>query len=224
MEDLIKKENEIFEILQKFIDPNLNFIVVGGYAVSAFKHRFSVDADIVIKNEDLLKFEEVLKESNFNKTIVKELENNYSSKFIRYEKDKASIDMLIDALASRTTNASFSYELIFNNSIKKKIIGIEKEVPVRIPVKELLIIMKLHSGRLTDFRDIAALAKGADLELIKKFLFVGNLNILKENLSKLHKIVNSRNFIDSFKGVFLEKKFDIDLKQVKKISELKKES
>ena len=165
MEDLIKKENEIFEILQKFIDPNLNFIVVGGYAVSAFKHRFSVDADIVIKNEDLLKFEEVLKESNFNKTIVKELENNYSSKFIRYEKDKASIDMLIDALASRTTNASFSYELIFNNSIKKKIIGIEKEVPVRIPVKELLIIMKLHSGRLTDFRDIAALAKGADLEL-----------------------------------------------------------
>ena len=165
MEDLIKKENEIFEILQKFIDSNLNFIVVGGYAVSAFKHRFSVDADIVIKNEDLLKFEEVLKESNFNKTIVKELENNYSSKFIRYEKDKASIDMLIDALASRTTNASFSYELIFNNSIKKKIIGIEKEVPVRIPVKELLIIMKLHSGRLTDFRDIAALAKGADLEL-----------------------------------------------------------
>ena len=49
MEELIKKENNIFKILQKFIDADLEFIIVGGYAVSAFKHRFSVDADIVVK-------------------------------------------------------------------------------------------------------------------------------------------------------------------------------
>ena len=221
MEELIKKENDIFEILQKFIDSNMDFIVVGGYAVSAFKHRFSVDADIVIKLEDLSKFEEVLKKNDFKKTIAKQLDNTYSSKFIRYEKEQASVDILIDALASRTTNASFSYELLSNNTIKKRIIGIEKEIIARIPIKELLIVMKLHSGRLTDFRDIAALAKDTDLELIKKFLFIGNLNVLNENLSKLHKVVNDRNFIDSFKGVFVEKKFDIDFEQVKKISELK---
>ena len=118
MESLIKKENEIFEILQKFVDSNLNFIVVGGYAVSAFKHRFSVDADIVIKSSDLLKFEKVLEKEDFKKTITKELENIYSSKFVRYEKEKVSVDILIDALASRGTNASFSYDLIFKNSIK----------------------------------------------------------------------------------------------------------
>src|SRR3989338_3684923 len=221
MEELIKKENDIFEILQKFIDSNLDFILVGCYAVSAFKHRFSVDADIIVKSENLRDFENILKKQGFNKTKAKQLENTYSSKFIRYEKEHASVDLLIDALASRTTNASFSYELIFNNSIKKRIIGIEKEVIARIPIKELLIIMKLHSGRLTDFRDIAALAKETDLELIKKFLFIGNLKILEENLSKLHKVVNDKNFIDSFKGVFVEKKFDIDFEQVKKISELK---
>jgi len=221
MEELIKKENDIFEILQKLIESNLNFIVVGGYAVSAFKHRFSVDADIVVKSEDISKFESILKKENFRKTITKELKNVYSSKFIRYEKEQASVDILVDALASRTTNSSFSYELILDNSIKRKIIGIEKEVIARIPIKELLIVMKLHSGRLTDFRDIAALAKDTDLELIKKFLFIGDLNELKKNLSKLHKVVNDKNFADSFKGVFIEKKFDIDLEQVKKISELK---
>ena len=221
MEELIKKENDIFEILQKFIDSNIDFIVVGGYAVSAFKHRFSVDADIVIRLEDLSKFEEVLKKNDFKKTITKQLDNTYSSKFIRYEKEQASVDILIDALASRTTNASFSYDLIFKNSIKKKIIGIEKEIFTRIPIKELLVVMKLHSGRLTDFRDIAALAKDTDPELIKKFLFIGDLNVIKENLSKLHKVVNDKNFVDSFKGVFVEKKFDIDLEQVKKISELR---
>src|SRR3989338_4388818 len=128
MEELIKKENDIFETLQKFIDSNLDFIVVGGYAVSAFKHRFSVDADIVIKSEDLPNFESILKKESFKKTITKQLENNYSSKFIMYEKEQASVDILINALASRTTDASFSYELISNNSVKKRIIGIEKEV------------------------------------------------------------------------------------------------
>ncbi len=221
MEELIKKANDIFEILQKFIDAELEFIIVGGYAVSAFKHRFSVDADIVVESERLLDFESILKKQNFKKTMTKQLENNYSSKFMRYEKEQASVDILIDALASRTTNASFSYELIFHNSMKKRIIGIEKEIIARIPVKELLIVTKLHSGRLTDFRDIAALAKDTDLELIKKFLFIGNLNVLKDNLSKLHKVVNDKNFINSFKGVFVEKKFDIDFEQVKKISELK---
>ena len=222
MEELIKKENDIFEILQKFLSSNLDFILVGGYAVSAFKHRFSVDADIIVKSEDLFKFESILRKEGFKKTITKELENIYSSKFVRYEKEQASVDILIDALASRTTNSSFGYELVFDNSIKRKIIGIEKEVTARIPTKELLIVMKLHSGRLTDFRDIAALAKDTDLELIKKFLFIGNLKVLKENLSKLNKVVNDKNFIDSFKGVFVEKKFDIDLEQVKKISELRK--
>ena len=132
MEVLIKKENEIFEILQKFIDSNMDFIVVGGYAVSAFKHRFSVDADIVIKSQYLSKFESILRKEGFKKTITKELENVYSSKFVRYVKEQVSVDILVDALASRTTNSSFSYELIFDNSIKRKIMGIEKEVIVRI--------------------------------------------------------------------------------------------
>lgn len=221
MEELIKKENEIFAILQRFIESNLDFIVVGGYAVSAFKHRFSVDADIVIKSTDLPKFEEVLKKDNFKKTITKELENIYFSKFVRYEKEQASVDILIDALASRGTDASFSYELLFKNSIKKKIIGIEKEVFARIPIKELLVVMKIHSGRLTDFRDIAALARETNLDMIRKFLFIGNLKQIGQNLHNLNKVVNDKNFVDSFKGVFLEKKFDIDLEQVRKISELK---
>ena len=221
MEELIKKENEIFDILQKFIISNLDFIIVGGYAVSAFKHRFSVDVDIVIQSQNIKSFEEILKKQGFKKTISKDLENIYASKFIRYEKDDASIDLLIDALASRSTNAAFSYKLLLDNSQKKRIIGIEKEISAKIPIKELLIVMKIHSGRLTDFRDIAALAKETDLSLIKKFLFIGDLEKVNENLKKLNLVVNNKNFIDSFKGVFIEKRFDIDFKQVERISKLK---
>src|SRR3989344_5993991 len=134
MEELIKKENDIFDILQKFIDAKLEFIVVGGYAVSAFKHRFSVDADIVIQSKDLDKFEVIVKKENFEKTSEKELENIYSSRFLRYEQDTASVDFLIGAVAARTTGASFSYKLLLDNSVEKKIIGIEKEIFAKVPV------------------------------------------------------------------------------------------
>ena len=221
MEELIKKENDIFDILQKFIDAKLEFIVVGGYAVSAFKHRFSVDADIVIQSKDLDKFEVIVKKENFEKTSEKELENIYSSRFLRYEKETASVDFLIDAVAARATGASFSYKLLLDNSVKKKIISIEKEISARVPVKEMMIVMKIHSGRLTDFRDIAALAKDTDLEEIRKLLFIGDLNALNNHLKKIATVVKDKNFVDSFKGVFMEKKFDIDMKQVEKISRLK---
>ncbi len=221
MEEFIKKENDIFDILQKFIDSGIDFIIAGGYAVSSFKHRFSVDADIVIKNGNLEAFKNILEKEGFKKTISKELENLYSSRFVRYDKDNASVDILIDALASRTTNAAFSYGLLFDNSAKRKIIGIEKEITARVLDKEMLIVTKIHSGRLTDFRDIAALAKDSDLNKIKKFLFIGDLKIVSKNLKALNKAVNDKRFIDSFKGVFIEKKFDVDLKQVERISRLK---
>jgi len=208
--------------LQKFIDNSLEFIVVGGYAVSFYKHRFSVDADIVIQNKDFKDFLEILRKEGFKQTISKELENIYSSKFVRFEKEGASIDILIDALASRQTNASFSYEMLLKNSSKRKIIGIEKEILVFVPGREMLIVTKIHSGRLTDFRDIAALAKDCNINLVKRMLFVGDLDRLNKNLKELKRAVNDPKFVNSFKGVFIEKKFDIDFDKVKKISGLSK--
>ena len=183
MKKLIIKENNIFDILQKFIDAELDFVIVGGYAVSSYKHRFSVDADIVLQSRDLEKFELILKREKFMKGFEKDLDNPYSSRFMRYEKDSASIDLLIDGIASRTTNASFGYGLLLQNSSKRKIIGIEREITL---------------------------------------IFIGDLKVLQENLEKLNHAVHDKNFIDSFKGVFIEKKFDVDLKQVEKISQLKK--
>ena len=224
MEELITKENAIFEILQRFLNAKLEFIVVGGYAVSAYRHRFSVDADIVIQSRDLEKFEEILKKEHFKKTREKELENIYASKFMRYEKESASIDMLIDAIAAKATNGAFSYSILHENSLQKRIIGIEKEVEVRIPIREMIIAMKIHSGRLTDFRDITALAKGTNLKTIKKFLFIGERKTLRQHLINLREVLNKKGFADSFNGVFMEKKFDVDLEQVEKISNLREES
>ena len=57
----VERENEILKIIQGLVDADLEFIVVGGYAVSSLaRHRFSVDCDIVIPKELLDEFEKFL--------------------------------------------------------------------------------------------------------------------------------------------------------------------
>jgi len=222
MYDLVKRENEIIETLNEFLDKKLVFLLVGGYAVSAFKHRFSVDADVVIKRENLEEFEEILKDRGYKRTISKKLENIYSSEFIRYERKefKVSIDLLVDGVGSRTTDAAFSFDFLLKHSKKRLVEGIEKSVEANVPIKEILIILKLHSGRLTDIRDVVALARNLDFDVIKNNIFIGKKNIVKQNIRKLLSLIDKKEFIDSFKGVFIEKKYDVDIEEVKKLKML----
>ena len=101
------------------------------------------------------------------------------------------------------------------NSIKKKIKGIEKEIIAKIPIKELLIALKLQSGRLTDFRDIVAITKDIDINKVKNFLTKNK--IIQKHIQHLISLLDKKEFIDSFKGVFIEKKFDINIEEIKKL-------
>lgn len=219
----ILRENEIFEILRKFSNEQLEFVIVGGYGISAYKHRFSVDADIVIKSEDIEKFNKILLENQFKQIISKELNNIYSTKFIRYEKQielPVYIDILIDGIGVRQTNAAFSFELLKKLSEKRKIEGIEKEVDCLVPKKEMLIALKLHSARLTDLRDIAALADKIDFSLLKKVINIGEKEKLREHIHKLLDLIEKKEFVDSFKGVFMEKRFEVNIKEIKRFKML----
>jgi hypothetical protein len=222
MFDLAERENEILRILEKLSEIGLEFSVIGGYGVSAYRHRFSVDADIVIRKEDRENFERILRESSYRKTIHSALENIYSSEFERFEKagPKACVDLLIGGICVRQTGASFGFDFIFGNSGKKEIQGSERSVTCMVPIKELLIILKLHSGRLTDLRDVAALSFGLDLDFIKKHIFRGNIQTLKENARKLESLLEKPEFQDSFKGVSMEKSYKIDAEEIRKLAKL----
>lgn len=73
---------------------------------------------------------------------------------------------------------------MLDNSALKKIIGIEKEIIARVPSKEILIITKIHSGRLTDFRDVVALSKGIDLNKINEIIQLKTIIGIYKKLKK----------------------------------------
>lgn len=227
MKSFIERENEIFGILDSFNKSELEYMLVGGYAVSAYMHRFSVDADICIENKDLDSFRSVLKEKHFALTKRKILEDVYKDNFESYVKKSklpVTVDLMVGSVASMQTNASISFEQLYNNSIIKKITGIEKTISARIPKKELLIAMKMHSARLTDARDIVALCHNIDFELVAKFSNRGDVKEVRNNLNKLLSAFKSDNFKDAFKGVFSIEKLPKDNIEnaIKLIERLKK--
>lgn len=203
MSGFVDRENEIFDALQRFIDEGLDFVVVGGYGVSAYQHRFSVDADLVIEGEELDEFTRLLEESGFEKETDRDLV--YSGRYIAYVKNAdlpVTIDLLVDELQCRQTDAAWSYQHFREHSLEKPVEGSEESVTVRAPTRELLIAVKLHSGRATDARDAVALMEGVDFDRLEKHVARGDPEQLRTVLKNVSETTRSDNFEDAFKGVF----------------------
>jgi hypothetical protein len=221
--DPVERENEIMETLQELAGSGLDFIVVGGYGVSAYRHRFSVDADVVIRAADRPGFEGMLRKRGYRLDRTKQIGDLYSSEYARYERavTRTSVDLLVGGVSVRQTGASFGFELLKENSQEMEIKGIEKSVKALVPTREMLIAMKLHSGRLTDLRDVAALAFGLDIAKIESVLFRGgDLKALKGHLELLGSLIEKQDFRDSFKGVFMEKNYSISIPQIRRLAGL----
>lgn len=219
IDEMIDRENKIFNVLNSFRKEDLDFILVGGYAVSAFSHRFSVDADLVISDNNQEEFAKLLEGKGFEEGQRKDLKSIYGGEFISYKKGRklpVTVDLLVNSLKCRQTGASWSYNYLRKNSKEKTVRGSENSVEVMVPEKELLIAIKLHSVRSTDIRDVVALIENSDFDKIKKHLNRGQRDKVKNSLNRVFKEINYDKFKDSFKGVFQETEIsETDLKSLR---------
>jgi hypothetical protein len=201
------REQEIFKTLQELTD--CNFVIIGGYAVNAYTlPRFSVDCDLVIPNtKELSKIELILFQRGYEKIkLPKNL--SYSGHFCRYEKMLennfiVSMDILINQVIDRTTNSTFSFDWIFNNSDKIFLKGktITQEFKTRIINLDALIVMKIIANRSTDLRDIFMIfphARSHDW-IRSEIKSRSNFNDL---LEKVKVKISSKQFRDDLSGVF----------------------
>jgi predicted nucleotidyltransferase len=206
--EFIERENEILKTIKSMADAGLDFVVVGGYAVSALaRHRFSVDCDLVVPKKKLDDFENFLGKEGYEKHIEKAgFDKTYAGEFVSYKKEVGglpiTIDLLVGSLVCRATQAAWSFEYVKKHSITASIAGTEASVSCRIPEKELLIAFKIHSGRRADVRDVIMLREGADLGKVLNHLRKGNIEALKDQIKKTVTGLEDKNLVDSLKGVF----------------------
>jgi len=204
----LERENEIIKTLKSMVEAGLEFIVVGGYAVSALaRHRFSVDCDIVISKERLRNIQGLLKREGFEKHVEwSGFDETYGGEFVSYTKETngfpITVDILVGSLVCRATGASWSFDYIKKHSIEANIFGLNASVSCRIPQKELLIAFKVHSGRRADVRDVVMLRENADMEKVLNHVGRGNIEALKGQIKKIITSLEDKHLVDSLKGVF----------------------
>ena len=204
----VERENEILKTIRSFTNAGLDFVVVGGYAVSGLgRHRFSVDLDVVIDEKDLDAFTKTLEERGFERSMERAgFDEVYGGRFVSYVKRidglPVTADLLVGSLVCRATGASWSYEYIRRHSIATEVLGIELSAKCRVPEKELLIALKIHSGRRADLRDVVVLIEGGDVKKIVRYLRRGDLEKLRVQVNSMLEMLSDPRLANSLKSVF----------------------
>lgn len=201
------REEEIFQTLLAVKDSQ--FVLIGGYAVNTYTlPRFSVDCDIVIKeNAQLKEIEKCLLKRKYQKEKIDSV-IQYSGSFARYVKRIAnnfyvSMDILIGSVKDRMSGTLFSAGWIFQNASKRVLRGktISQELYLRIINIDALLVMKIISCRSTDIRDVFMMMPYAnDKEWIRSE--VTKRYYLKDRINKIIDKISSKQFKDGLCGVY----------------------
>lgn len=204
----LKRETGILKALKTLVETKLDFVVVGGFAVSGLtRHRFSVDCDVVVARRELEKLERILEREGFTKHVERAgFDEVYGGEFTSYKKEveelPVTFDLLVGSLVCRATDAAWSFDYIKKHSIQANIAGIETSVTCRVPEKELLIALKIHSARKADIRDVVMLRERADFEKVLKHLRKGREEALRDQIIRVIQALKDPRLVDSLKGVF----------------------
>ncbi len=208
IEKAVARENEILRMIELFTQSKFDLVLVGGYAVSAVgRHRFSVDCDFVIPKASRSEFERILIKEGYKKSVEKHgFDKVYGGEFVSFSKKvggfPVAVDLLVGSLVSRQTGGVWRYDYIKENSSHGVVAGIENSIETTIPEKELLVALKIHSGRETDLRDIVILSRELDFDKVSKHIQKGDKSKLDEQIKRELKMLADSRFESSLKGVF----------------------
>ncbi len=207
---LPERQAELVETHRAIHAADLPYVLVGGWAVSAFQTRFTTDVDMVIPEMALDEYDTLLADRGYTQTADDDISNIYEGRFVQYEKPvgdySVEFDALVGALRCRQTDAEWSYGYLQEHSVLESL-GVAPDLEARIPEPSLLFALKLHSGRLADSRDLLIVGEAVDFERIDKHVDRGNPEMLADRIESVRDELTQEGFEDSFKGVFRQQEF-----------------
>jgi len=161
------RSDALIELLEELTQQGHEYVLVGGYAVSAFNARFSTDLDIVVAPDSKADFVEFLEQRGFEETDSHAKEWFYDTEVIEYEKrltpqQPIGFDLLVNGLGCRQTEAQWSFDYLYDHSHQQEVSGGTVTTTARVIDGAVLVAAKLHSGRETDLRDVLAVAEEID--------------------------------------------------------------
>jgi len=201
------RSDALIELLEELTSEDHEYVLVGGYAVSAFNARFSTDLDIVVAPDAKADFVEFLEGRDFEETDSHAKEWFYDTEVIEYEKRLApqqpiGFDLLVNGLGCRQTEAQWSFDYLHGHSLRKEVSGGTATTTARVIDGAVLVAAKLHSGRETDLRDVLAVGEEIDLDAVTPHLLRGDEDALGAQLERGLEILESDELEHGYRSDF----------------------
>src|SRR6056297_1095684 len=201
------RSDALIELLEELTEHGHQYVLVGGYAVSAFNARFSTDLDIVVAPDTKEEFVAFLEARGFEETDSHAKQWFYDTEVIEYEKRLApqqpiGFDLLVNGLGCRQTEAQWSFDYLYDHSHQQEVSGGTVTTTARVIDGAVLVAAKLHSGRETDLRDVLAVAEEIDLDTVTPHLQRGDKSALREQLRRGLEIVESDELKHGYRSDF----------------------
>ena len=201
------RSDALIELLEELTEEGHEYVLVGGYAVSAFNARFSTDLDIVVAPDSKRDFIEFLEQRDFEQTDSHAKEWFYDTEVIEYEKrltpqQPIGFDLLVNGLGCRQTEAQWSFEYLYDYSHQQEVRGGTVTTTARVIDGTVLVAAKLHSGRETDLRDVLAVAAEINLDAVTPHLRRGDDDALRMQLERGLDILTSDELKHGYRSDF----------------------
>lgn len=201
------RSNALVDLLEAVNENDLDYVLVGGYAVSSFNTRFSTDLDIVVMSEEKDAFVAFLEARAFEETESHEKAWVYDTEVIEYEKRLApqqpiGFDLLVNGLGCRQTTAQWSFDYLAKHTAEREVSGGTRTTTARVLQGAVLAAVKLHSARETDLRDVVAIAQEIDLDTVTSHLYRGDEDALREQLQCGLDILDSEGLEHGYRSDF----------------------
>lgn len=205
-----ERQAELIETHRSIQEAALPYVLIGGWAVSAYQVRTTMDIDMVIPRASLPEYEPRLGDLRWEKRGERKVSNVYEGKILQYEKavgdHSVTFNLLVGAVRCRQTDAEWSYDYLERNSIVAPL-RVAPDLRARIPEPALLFAMKLHSGRRADARDHVVVGTMADFETVLEHVDRGDRERLRGRIESVVAEMDDEHFRDSFHGAFRQTGF-----------------
>lgn len=204
------RSEALVEVLQELQGSEIEFVLVGGYAISQFETRFSTDLDLVIAPGDRDAVAAFLEERGFEQTAdldVPRGETIYNREIASFERTEGlahpvGVDVLVNGLGCRQTGAEWSFDYLRTHSTVRTISGGTRSATARTADGEILVAAKLHSARKTDLADVLAAVPGIDFERVEFHLHRGDEDALRSQLDDARAFIEEGGLDHRFKSMF----------------------
>jgi len=205
-----ERSEALIEVLEDLQESDIEFVLVGGYAVSQFETRFSTDLDLVIAPDEYDDVVAFLEAHHFERQDALEVppeETIYDREIELFERSEdlvhpVGVDVLVNGLGCRQTDAEWSFAYLRDHSTERMISGGSKSTTARTADGEILVAAKLHSARPTDLADVLAAVPEIDLDVVETHLHRGDPDALQAQLEDAREFIAEGGLDHRFKSLF----------------------